>query len=69
MPHLYQTKIYVLNLCFWGEAHASPFLKKSQFVLKLVVRHETRASPYQTKFYILKLYLWGYSYVFKMMYV
>ena len=22
MPHLYQTKFYVLNLSFWGEAHA-----------------------------------------------
>ena len=31
MPHLYQTKFYILNLYFWGEAHVSLFLTYLKF--------------------------------------
>ena len=44
MTHLYQTKFYVLNLYFWGEAHVSPFLTYMIF-FKVVVGDKTHALP------------------------
>ena len=56
-----------LNLWFWGEAHASPFLTYLKFSINLCleVRHEVRHMPhlYQTNFYVLNLCFlgWGMS--------
>ena len=49
MPHLYQTKFYVLNFYFQGEANTLSYLIYLNFFLKFVLRGEARVSPLQNK--------------------
>ena len=49
MPYLYQTKLYVLNLCFLGWGTCLTLLYLSEFFLKLVLRGEAYASPLSNK--------------------
>ena len=49
-------KILCLNLCFWGETRASPYLIYLNFTLNLCLEVRHMPHLYQTKFYVLNLY-------------
>ena len=63
MPHLYQTKFYGLNLCFWDEAYASLFLRNLNFSFSLWLEVRHMPHPCETKLnvefvlFILRIFL------------
>ena len=63
MPPFYRRKFYVLNLRFWGEAHASPFLKYYNFSLNMWLEMRHKVHPCKKNliflrfFYILLIFL------------
>ena len=54
MRHLYQTKLYILNLYFWGEIHVSPFLTYLNFSLSLWLETRHMDHPCEITIYVVE---------------
>ena len=54
MPHLYQTKLYVLNLYCRGEAHVSLLLTYLIFSLSLWLEIRHMPHPCEEKFHFIE---------------